>query len=97
MPTYEYECKKCARQFEVVRSFKDEEGGICPTCGHVGQRIYAAPPLLFKGSGFYVTDSRKKSGQSEESSPSSGKSSEARKTDKSTEPNSKPKAGTDER
>ena len=68
MPIYEYECKKCASVFEVNRSFNESSSPIsCPKCGAKGKRIYHAPPLLFKGSGFYVTDSRKKSGVSEES------------------------------
>ncbi len=70
MPVYEYECKKCAKRFEVVRSFHEKGSGKCPTCGLEGQRIYTAPPLLFKGSGFYVTDHRKKSGPEEGSTPS---------------------------
>lgn len=66
MPVYEYECRKCAKRFEVERGFHETGGGKCPACGREGQRVYHAPPLLFKGSGFYITDHRKKTGDGEE-------------------------------
>jgi putative FmdB family regulatory protein len=69
MPVYEYECRKCAKRFEVARGFHETGGGVCPDCGRKGQRIYSVPPLLFKGSGFYVTDHRKKTGQPDEGKP----------------------------
>ena len=97
MPTYEYECKKCAKRFEVVRGFNEKDGGTCPTCSREGHRIYAAPPLLFKGSGFYITDSRKKSGHSEEGgapTPDSGKSG-AEKPGKTEKPKPKLKVDID--
>ena len=72
MPVYEYECKKCAKRFEVIRGFNETGGGVCPTCGREGQRIFYAPPLLFKGSGFYITESRKKAGQTEEGAAPAG-------------------------
>ena len=50
MPTYEYHCDSCAKNFDVVQSFHDEPLTACPTCGSVG--------IVFKGSGFYKTDSR---------------------------------------
>ncbi len=59
MPSYEYECKKCREHFEVTRRFTETGGGVCPLCGGEGRRIYTAPPLIFKGSGFYTTDHRK--------------------------------------
>jgi len=64
MPTYEYECDKCSLRFEVKRSFTESGGNICPRCGSKGRQIYLPTPLLFKGSGFYVTDSRKTSDSS---------------------------------
>ena len=60
MPIYEYECGKCAARFEVKRGFHEEGGGCCPKCGGEGRQIYSPAPLIFKGSGFYVTDHRKK-------------------------------------
>jgi putative FmdB family regulatory protein len=67
MPTYEYVCQKCDHQFELVQSIKDEPLAICPKdlCpqkrwakGKVKKLIGAGGGLLFKGSGFYITDYR---------------------------------------
>jgi len=60
MPIYDYECKECKKQFEIQRGFHEEGDVFCPECSGKGQRIYTPPPLIFKGSGFYVTDHRKK-------------------------------------
>ena len=68
MPIYEYECNRCSFKFEVKRGFNETGGNICPVCGAEGRQVFQAPPLLFKGSGFYITDSRKGSGKSEEGS-----------------------------
>jgi putative FmdB family regulatory protein len=66
MPIYEYECNKCASRFEVKRGFHESGGNACPECGGEGRQVYLPTTLIFKGSGFYITDSRKKSGHSEE-------------------------------
>ena len=58
MPVYEYECPNCQSKFEVTRKFSETGGGTCPTCGSEGRRVYCAPFLVFKGPGFYVTESR---------------------------------------
>ena len=58
MPTYEYECPCCSSRFELRRSFNDDTPASCPDCGSVAQQIYSPVPIIFKGSGFYVTDSR---------------------------------------
>ena len=60
MPVYEYECSKCKSQFEIKRGFHEEGGGCCPNCGGEGRQIYSPTPIIVKGSGFYVTDHRKK-------------------------------------
>jgi putative FmdB family regulatory protein len=62
MPTYDYECSKCKSRYEVTRGFHEKGGDACPTCGGKGTFIYSAPPLIFKGGGFYVTETRKKAG-----------------------------------
>ena len=84
MPTYEYECKKCGHQFEAFQSIKDEPlkkclKAECPEGtgkGSVQRLIGAGGGLLFKGSGFYITDYRsdsyKKSAKADKSSSSSG-------------------------
>lgn len=59
MPTYEYECQKCGHRFEEFQSMKDEPLKKCPQCkGKVKRLIGAGAGLLFKGSGFYITDYR---------------------------------------
>jgi putative FmdB family regulatory protein len=60
MPTYEYECKKCRSRFEIKRGFNETGENICPGCSGEGRRIFSPPALIFKGPGFYITDSRKK-------------------------------------
>ena len=70
MPTYDYECKKCKKQFEIQRGFHEEGDVSCPECGGKGQRIYSVPPLIFKGSGFYVTDHKKKDDKATDREPS---------------------------
>lgn len=57
MPTYEYECKSCGYGFEVFQSMSDEALRECPECGREVRRlINGGSGIIFKGSGFYVTD-----------------------------------------
>lgn len=59
MPTYEYTCKKCGENFDIVQSFKDNALKKHPgDCGGPVQKVFHASGIVFKGSGFYVTDSR---------------------------------------
>lgn len=59
MPTYEYTCKKCGENFDLVQSFKDKALKKHPgECGGPVQKVFHASGIVFKGSGFYVTDSR---------------------------------------
>ncbi len=60
MPTYEYECTKCAHLFELVQSMNDKPRSRCPKCrSKVKRLISGGAGIAFKGSGFYVTDSKK--------------------------------------
>ena len=60
VPTYEYECQKCYHQYELVQSIKAAPEKICPKCkGRVKRLFSTGGGLLFKGSGFYITDYRK--------------------------------------
>ena len=61
MPIYEYECDSCDFIFEKRQSFNDEPVVICPSCEGIVHRIFHPAPIIFKGSGFYITDSRKNS------------------------------------
>ncbi len=72
MPTYEYRCKKCDHEFEVFQSIKDAPKKTCPKCkGRVERLIGAGAGLLFKGSGFHITDYRSESYKSAAKSESS--------------------------
>ena len=59
MPLYEYECGQCYHRFELWQGFDAEPVTICPQCEGGTRRIIHPTPLLFKGGGFYITDSRK--------------------------------------
>jgi putative FmdB family regulatory protein len=58
MPIYAYECKECGVRFERRQSFSDEPVKICPECGGEVHRLIQPAGIIFKGSGFYVTDNR---------------------------------------
>lgn len=58
MPVYEYQCKKCRYKFELKQSFDDDPIVTCPQCASKAKRIFSSVPIIFKGSGFYTTDSR---------------------------------------
>lgn len=58
VPTYQYACTTCDHRLEVVQSFSDEPLTQCPTCDGRLRKLYSAVGIVFKGSGFYRTDSR---------------------------------------
>ena len=59
MPIYEYECEKCACRFEQKRRFGEDAGSpCCPQCRGKVRQLFFPSAILFKGSGFYITDSR---------------------------------------
>lgn len=58
MPTYEYQCNLCDHQFEAVQSFSEPAIDICPLCKGAVRKLYNNVGVVFKGSGFYKTDSR---------------------------------------
>ena len=60
MPVYEYECDACNHRFEKKQGFHDKPVEKCPKCGAKPRRVIHSAPVIFKGSGFYITDSRKK-------------------------------------
>jgi putative FmdB family regulatory protein len=96
MPTYEYRCTACDEHLEVVQSFKDEPLTKCPSCGKKALRkVFSPVGIVFKGSGFYKTDSRgaKKSTkpkESESTASSSSSSSSSASSDSSSSSSSKP-------
>ncbi|TKB62501.1 MAG: zinc ribbon domain-containing protein [Nitrospira sp.] len=66
MPIYEFQCESCADRFEIKQSMKDDPLTTCPRCGKSVQRLISSPAIMFKGSGWYVTD------YSDKMKPSSG-------------------------
>ena len=68
MPTYEYACRDCGQHLEVVQSFRESALTECPACAGRLRKVYGAAGIIFKGSGYYVNDSRAKSVKSAESS-----------------------------
>ena len=97
VPTYEYRCKGCGTELEVVQSFTDDALTTCEACGGDLRKVFAAPGISFKGSGFYKTDSRsgasagngssgagsdaKESKESKDSTPAADKKDTASKKD----------------
>jgi putative FmdB family regulatory protein len=58
VPIYTYRCDRCDREFEVRQSYKDKPAAPCPECGEEARRTFCPVPIVFKGPGFYTTDSR---------------------------------------
>ena len=102
LPTYEYHCDSCDQNFDVVQSFHDDPLTACPTCGSPVRKVFGNVGIVFKGTGFYKNDSRKKPGAKAaggEASPSpstgsdsSGSSSEGNGTAPSDASSSKSEA-----
>lgn len=70
MPTYQYRCTACGDDLEVVQKFTDASLTQCPACSGELRKVYNAVGVVFKGSGFYATDSRKPDSGSSSSSGS---------------------------
>ena len=60
MPTYQYQCKSCGGDLEVVQKFSDASLTVCPECSGELRKVFNAVGVVFKGSGFYATDNRTK-------------------------------------
>jgi len=71
MPLYEYQCDSCGARFELIRKFSDPPLLVCPTCGaEAVRKLISSPAFQFKGSGWYVTDYARKSGEGESAASS---------------------------
>jgi len=102
MPTYQYACTSCGEKLEVVQKFSDDPLTVCPQCEGPLRKLFSPVGVVFKGSGFYKTDSRSTSRSSSSSSSSSGSgdssSSDSKSSDsasKSTDNSSKGSTGGD--
>jgi putative FmdB family regulatory protein len=74
VPTYQYACTACDHRFDEVQSFTDPSLTECPECSGRLRKLYGSVGVVFKGSGFYRTDSRAKSSSASGSSEKSEKS-----------------------
>ena len=96
MPLYEYKCDACGATFELIRKFSDPPADTCPKCGGGPvQKLVSSPAFQFKGSGWYVTDYARKSGEAggSKSAESSGdKPADSGGKDTDTKPAEKPAA-----
>ncbi|MDR7313594.1 putative FmdB family regulatory protein [Nocardioides luteus] len=82
MPTYQYACTECGHAFDQFQSFSDASLTECPECSGKLRKVFSAAGVVFKGSGFYRTDSR--SGSSSSSSSSSSTTSSTSSSSSST-------------
>ncbi len=83
MPTYQYQCTECGNALEVHQSFTDDALTECPACQGRLRKVFNAVGVVFKGSGFYRTDSRSTTTSSDTSSSSSSSSSSSGTTSSS--------------
>ncbi|WP_225725526.1 MULTISPECIES: FmdB family zinc ribbon protein [unclassified Nocardia] len=79
MPTYSYACTQCDNRFDIVQSFSDEALSVCSECSGKLRKLFNSVGIVFKGSGFYRTDSR--GGTSTASEPAKSESNGAAKPD----------------
>src|SRR6267142_3736032 len=96
MPIYDYRCDHCGHVFSAVQSYKDEALEKCPNCGKKPRRLISTPAIVFKGSGWYKTDSRPADKGADASSSSADKKSDTKsetKSDAKSETKSETKSG----
>lgn len=77
MPTYSYACTECDNKFDAVQAFTDDALTSCPQCEGRLRKLFNSVGVVFKGSGFYRTDSRESGKKSETAASSSAKSEKA--------------------
>lgn len=86
LPTYGYQCEEHKHEFSVFQAMKDDPIKVCPTCGSPVKRLLYPVGIVFKGSGWYINDSRppdkSESGASDKASEKSGDSKDASATPK---------------
>lgn len=87
MPTYQYACTECGHRFEAVQAFTDDSLTTCPVCSGQLRKVYGSVGVVFKGSGFYRTDSR--NGKSASTAAAGESKSESTSESKSTKSESK--------
>ncbi len=96
MPIYEYRCTACGHIFEMMQKFSDRPVKKCPECKGKVEKLLSAPGLLFKGTGWYVTDyanpSRKKAMEAEKGASGNGGGKSSQKADSKSKTEAKPES-----
>ena len=95
MPTYQYACTECGDQSEVVQRFSDDPLTVCGACGGRLRKVFSPVGIVFKGSGFYRTDSRAGSVSGSSSNGKSGEGSDSSKSESGAKAGSDSKSGSD--
>ena len=104
MPTYEYRCTECDHAFEARQAFTDDAIEVCPSCGGRVRKLFGNVGIVFKGSGFYKTDSRDKKsavstadsgGSAGDSASSNGSGKESKPSGDKVSADAKPSGGSD--
>jgi putative FmdB family regulatory protein len=93
VPIYDYRCDECGHRFSAVQSFSEGPIEKCPNCGKRPRRLITTPAIVFKGSGWYKTDSRGKA-PSEAGEPAKTETKTETKTDTKSDTKSDAKSGT---
>ncbi|MFJ4652736.1 FmdB family zinc ribbon protein [Nocardia sp. NPDC088792] len=93
MPTYSYACTECDNKFDIVQSFSDDALTTCPECSGKLRKLFNSVGIVFKGSGFYRTDSRNGS-TSSEPAKSGSSASESSSTSSASSSSATPAAAT---
>jgi putative FmdB family regulatory protein len=94
MPIYDYHCDHCGHTFSAVQSYTDATLERCPNCGKRPRKLMATPAIVFKGGGWYKTDSRPAQKDGTASKPSDGSADSAQKPAADAKPAGDPKAAT---
>ena len=97
MPTYQYQCTDCGEPLEIQQSFTDDALTVCPACNGRLRKVFNAVGVVFKGSGFYVNDSKSKSTSSTTATTTSDKPAASTSSDSSSTKTATPttKSGSD--
>ena len=90
MPTYQYTCTECGEGLEAYQKFTDDPLAVCPACGGKLRKIFSPVGIVFKGSGFYRTDSRASASNGSKDKPHNGSASDS-------SPSSEKSAGADQK
>jgi putative FmdB family regulatory protein len=97
VPTYQYACRACGEQLEAVQSFSEPSLTECPSCAGELRKVFTAVGVVFKGSGFYKTDSRSASTSTDKPADSKSDGKAESKSESSSAPAAKTEASTSEK